>query len=405
MSSPPPAPAALAIQLWLPGLADIDLHGTPVVGPDEQPIFRHVTAAQASRSRAVLLPHRLDLKVAPGDEDFAVQLIAAFAAPDGRPAASAPASRALLALAARVARAPVSVLIEGATGTGKEGLARLVHDQSPRRDGPFVAVNSAALSESMLEAALFGHERGAFTGAQAASCGLVRAAHGGTLFLDEVAELPPLAQAKLLRVLQEREVLPVGAVRAVPVDVRIVAAGNRDLASDVASGRFRADLYHRLAVFPLRTLPLAQRRPDIIAIAAHLLLQHGQGPIAWPTEAALARLMAHDWPGNARELGNVLDRAMILGSGAVITPADLMFDTAPAAALPAAAWPVAVPHAPLPGQVRAHEQSTIRRALAEAPSRRAAALRLGISERTLRYKLAGMATGKATGTDHRPLFQ
>lgn len=234
----------------------------------------------------------------------------------------------------------------------------------------------------MVEARLFGHERGAFTGAHAASPGLVRSADGGSLFLDEVAELPLAAQAKLLRVLQEREVLAVGATRPVAVDVRIIAAGNRDLAADVASGRFRADLYWRLAVFPLRTLPLAARPADIIAIAAHMLLARtgGDGLVPWLAPCAQGRLNAHAWPGNVRELGNVLDRALVLTDGPDIRARDLLFDTlAPAAAATPAA---------LPGVVRDAEQIAIARAIASAPTRRDAARQLGISERTLRYKLA-----------------
>ena len=272
-------------------------------------------------------------------------------------------------MAARVAAHDVGVIIEGATGTGKEGLARLVHTLSPRRDAPFVAVNCAALPDAMLEATLFGHERGAFTGAIGAAPGLFRAANGGTLLLDEVSELPLSLQAKLLRVLQEREVLPVGAVR------------------DVAAGKFRADLFYRLAVFPLRTIPLVDRPADIVAIAAHWLLRAASGELAWPTLATLARLEAHDWPGNVRELGNVLDRATVLGSGTRIELADLAFDALP----PRTAFQTAEPALPLPGSVRHHEDRVIRRALAETGDRRSAAQRLGISERTLRYKLAAMA--------------
>lgn len=339
----------------------------------------------------------LRLAVTPDDIGFATRLVRAFAAPEDRPAAEAPASLELLALTGRVAASEVSVLIEGATGTGKEGLARLVHTLSRRRDKSLVAVNCAALPEAMLEATLFGHERGAFTGAHAAAPGLFRAADGGTLFLDEVAELPLALQAKLLRVLQEREVLAVGATRARPVNVRVVAAGNRDLAAEVAAGRFRADLYYRLAVFPLRTLPLAQRPEDIAAIAADWLLRRARvqgGAVPLLTPDALARLEAHDWPGNVRELGNVLDRAMVLADGPSIDAAALQFDAIPEA-VPAVAMPV-VPE-PLAGVVRAQEDRAIRRAVAEAPSRRAAAARLGISERTLRYKLAGMAARTAAG--------
>jgi two-component system response regulator FlrC len=239
----------------------------------------------------------------------------------------------------------------------------------------------------MLEATLFGHERGAFTGAVGAAKGLFRAAHGGTLFLDEVSEIPLALQAKLLRAVQEREVLPIGATRPERIDVRLVTAANRDLAAEVSAGRFRADLFYRLAVFPLRTLPLAQRPEDIIAITAHWLLKAGSGRVSWPTPAALARLQAHDWPGNVRELGNVLDRALVLAEADHIEPAHIVFDRLPE---------MNAGIAPLPGQVRHHEARVIRDALASSRSRRAAAERLGISERTLRYKIAAM--GGARGT-------
>jgi two-component system response regulator FlrC len=385
MSTPVPALPIPALD-WLPGLRHVDLGDLPVVIGDERQKLpklecRHVILHRAARGFARRGGPALIIGMGPGDEAFATALIAAFARP-GQPAAADPASASLLALARRVGASPASVLIEGATGTGKEGLARLVHQASPRRDAPLVAVNCAALADQMVEATLFGHERGAFTGAHAASPGLVRAADGGSLFLDEVAELPLAAQAKLLRVLQEREVLAVGATRPVPVDVRIIAAGNRDLAADVASGRFRADLYWRLAVFPLRTLPLAARPADIIAIAAHMLLARtgGDGLVPWLAPCAQGRLNAHAWPGNVRELGNVLDRALVLTDGPDIRACDLLFDTlAPAAAATPAA---------LPGVVRDAEQIAIARAIASAPTRRDAARQLGISERTLRYKLA-----------------
>ncbi|KAB7648322.1 sigma-54 interaction domain-containing protein [Polymorphobacter fuscus] len=381
-SSPAPLPLPDP-RHWLPGLASIATDTTPVTAPGAEPGHgRRVTVAPAAVSTATCDGDRLVLAVAPQDHRFACALIAAFCAGDAVPAAADPASIALLDMAARVAAHDVGVIIEGATGTGKEGLARLVHTLSPRRDRPLVAVNCAALPEAMLEATLFGHERGAFSGAIAASPGLFRAADHGTLLLDEVSELPLPLQAKRLRVLQEREVLPVGAVRAEKVDVRVIAAANRDLAADVAAGRFRADLFYRLAVFPLRTIPLADRRADIVAIAAHWLLRATRGRLCWPTPAALARLDAHGWPGNVRELGNVLDRAMVLADGAVIDVAHLAFDTMTP--------PPAEAVLPLPGIVRHHEDRVIRRVLAETHDRRSAAQRLGISERTLRYKLAAM---------------
>lgn len=410
------------MQRLLPGLTLAELGKLAVLRPGIKASGRQVVVNGAGQSAARVRGERLDLAVAPADAGFARWLVAGFARP-GQPAAAAPASRDLLARASRVARGDASVLIEGATGTGKEGLARLVHDESPRRDGPLVAVNCAALAESMLEAVLFGHERGAFTGAQGAQPGLIRAAHGGTLFLDEVAELPLPLQAKLLRVLQEREVLPLGATRPVPVDFRLVAAGNRDLAAEVAAGRFRADLYYRLAVLPLATLPLAARPDDIPAITAALLLARPgvDGLIGWPTPDALDALMAHDWPGNVRELANVLDRALVLGDGARITRHDLLFDpparaaplphppaTAPVPpAAPMAGLPPLPPSAPtdrvpvppvrLPALVKAQELAAIRQVLAKCASRRDAARQLGISERTLRYKLAASAGADAQG--------
>ncbi|WP_416908964.1 MAG: sigma 54-interacting transcriptional regulator [Polymorphobacter sp.] len=366
----------------------------PVVWEGERPAGRHVYIEPGARSEAWLEEGALRLVVAAGDEAFALALVAAYVTPEGQPAAADAASLDLLALVGRVAARGVSVLIEGPTGSGKEGLARLVHGLSPRRARAFVAVNCAALPEAMLEATLFGHERGAFTGAVSSGKGLFREADGGTLMLDEVAELPLALQAKLLRALQEREVLPVGATRPVKVDVRIVACGNRDLAAEVAEGRFRADLYYRLAVFPLKSLPLAARPADVPAIAAAWLLRRaleaGEACVGFVEAAALARLAAHGWPGNVRELGNVLDRALVMGDGATIAAGDLVFDMA------APVLPVAMAgDAPLAGVVREQEARAIAQAVAGSPTRRAAAARLGISERTLRYKLAGMA-GRGT---------
>ncbi len=320
---------------------------------------------------------RLVLTV-PGDGiPFAAALIAAVAFGDSVPATCDPASRALLRIAAKVAARDVTVLIAGPTGTGKEGLARFVHANSSCRSGSFVAINCAAIPETMLEATLFGYERGAFTGAASSSPGLFRAAAGGTLLLDEVSELPLALQAKLLRALQENEVLPVGATSPVRIDTRIVATANRDLPAEVAAGRFRADLFYRLAVFPLTTVELAARPADIVPIAAALWLR--QGIAGWPTAAALAKLVAHPWPGNVRELGNVLARAAILAEGSIVAADDIHFDILPV--LPRS----------LGTGVRAHEFAMIRSTLAACDGRRrTAAERLGISERTLRYKLAAM---------------
>ena len=358
---------------------------------DPVPHADYVRVKPASRSKVHIgvVPGCLaELDVAAADRPFAAALIAALALPDGFAAAAAPASVALNAVAERVGARSVTVLIQGPTGTGKEVLARRIHLSSPRRDAAFVAVNCAALPEAMLEALLFGHERGAFTGAAGASKGLMRAAHGGTLLLDEIAELPLGSQAKLLRALQEREVLAIGATVATPVDVRVIATANRDLVAEVAAGRFRADLYYRLAVFPLATTALRHRPEDLLPIIAALLLRLAGGAPPWPTPGALAALAAHDWPGNVRELANVLERALIYADGGQITARDIVLDGTPSAAAPAV---------PLGLQVREQEHEAIRRVLNACAGRRGdTARQLGISERTLRYKLAAMASGRAS---------
>ncbi|SNS84716.1 two-component system, response regulator FlrC [Sphingomonas laterariae] len=331
------------------------------------------------------------------DMAFGHALIAELVRPPVRPACGEPASAKFLALATKVARSDATVLVLGETGTGKEGVARYIHAVSPRADKPFVAVNCAALPETMLEAMLFGHQKGSFTGAAAASEGLFRAADGGTLLLDEVAEMPLALQAKLLRALQEREVLPVGATKSVSVDVRVIAAANRDLAAEVAAGRFRADLYWRLNVMPLNLQPLGARRQDIRAITAALLVRHmpeGDG-FAWPTCAALDRLMAHSWPGNVRELENVLQRALLLRDGDRIDAGDLSIEPAiggPAASVqPLVHDDEAAEPQRLADVAKAHQHRAIEEALAATGGHRLrAAERLGISERTLRYRLADM---------------
>jgi two-component system response regulator FlrC len=341
------------------------------------------------------------LRFEPQSDPFGCWLAVALAGAVDRPAAADPASLELLSLAERVAAGDIAVLIEGPTGAGKEGLARFIHARSSRAAGALVAVNCAALPEAMLEAILFGHERGAFTGAAGESLGLFRAAQGGTLLLDEVGELSPSLQAKLLRALQEREVLPLGATRPVPVDARVLAATNRDLAGEVAAGRLREDLYWRLAVFPLRVAPLSQRPADIPVIAAALLLRHGASDGRWwPTAAAVEAITRAPWPGNVRQLENVLLRALLLAGDGRIDIDHLTLSAGPAqtALLPrhrtgaggAASVPACATR--LSDVVRAHETAAIAEALAASGGRRIdAARRLGISERTLRYKLAQLA--------------
>jgi len=238
---------------------------------------------------------------------------------------SHPKMLALLKMALEVARSQASVLIQGESGTGKELLARFIHTHSRRRSGPFVAVNCAALPEGLLESELFGYERGAFTGAIASKPGKFELAHAGTLLLDEVSELPLLLQAKLLRVLQEREVDRVGSRKPSRVDIRVIATTNRDLREMTRAGEFREDLFYRLDVIPLRLPSLRERIEDIEALAKSFFSHHGHKKVVL-APAAVARLKTHPWRGNIRELFNVLERAAILAGANVITPEHLLLD-------------------------------------------------------------------------------
>jgi DNA-binding NtrC family response regulator len=251
------------------------------------------------------------------------------AEPQSRIVGDSPAMREVLALVAKVAGAPTTALVEGETGTGKELVARAIHDSSPRRDALFVAVNCAALSEGVLESELFGHRKGAFTGALADKKGLFEVADGGTLFLDEISETTPALQAKLLRALQEGEIRPVGDTRHRKVDVRVVAATNRKLEDEVKAGRFREDLFYRLKVFPIRLPPLRNRIEDIPALALHLtrrLARQVQKDVGDPTPEALAALSRYPFPGNVRELANELERAILLAEPGAPVSDDLLSD-------------------------------------------------------------------------------
>lgn len=286
-------------------------------------------------------------------------------------------------LAERVSRTDVSVLISGESGTGKEVVARFIHDRSSRATGAFIAINCAAIPEQMLEAILFGHEKGAFTGAHQMREGKFELANGGTLLLDEISEMPVALQAKLLRVLQERELERVGGKRTIAVDVRVIATTNRDLKANIAAGTFREDLFYRLSVFPLHIEPLRARRHDIAPLAQHFLAKHGHycaGASLSP--AALDALSAHDWPGNVRELENVIQRALVLWTGEPIEPVDLGFESAPGVRA------VAGERLSLDERMLNTEVEIVTEVLRDHRGRRDATARaLGISVRTLRHKL------------------
>lgn len=364
------------------------------------------------------LAHHLGSGVAAGDE----------------PVVQAASSQRLLQLAQRVAQAESTVLILGESGTGKEVLARYIHNHSPRHQQPFIAINCAAIPENMLEAMLFGHEKGAYTGAHASAPGKFEQANGGTLLLDEISEMDVGLQAKLLRVLQEREVERLGGRKTIPLDVRVIATSNRDMREQVAKGRFREDLYYRLSVLPLQWAPLRERREDIVPLAEQLLRKHAQKQRrGWVRLADSAReaLTRFDWPGNVRELDNVMQRALILQPGDIVQAedlgleADLAYSEASASSgldsqvpsVPAAAEldPIhAVPpssdgqrpqtDAPAQASAEGDNQSTspalgsdlkrreyeiiVSTLNSERGSKKRTAERLGISPRTLRYKMA-----------------
>lgn len=320
---------------------------------------------------------------------------------DDAPIAESAESKRLFQVAKKVSVTDSTVLISGESGTGKEVLARYIHQNSQRSGQPFVAINCAAIPENMLEAMLFGYEKGAFTGAYTATPGKFEQANGGTLLLDEITEMDISLQAKLLRVLQEQQVERLGGKKPIDLDVRIIATTNRELADYVAEGHFREDLYYRLSVFPLNWLPLRERQADINPLTQLLLQKHAgkmKKPVPQLNSEAQRKLLSHPWPGNVRELDNTVQRALILQQGAQITAEDLVLTPVPKnrrfemqevpenTALELSAGDDL--GSALGSDLKQREIELIVQALNEEPSRKEAAERLGISPRTLRYKVA-----------------
>jgi two-component system, response regulator FlrC len=398
---------------------DCGAAGTEIAPLSLQKRIKTFTAEQMSAASHL----EFDEVVAPEAGDAAADLVSShqsLVTSNDDMVAISDASRRLADLARRVAASDCTVLIAGESGTGKEVLARFIHRHSPRVKRAFVAVNCAAIPENMLEAILFGHERGAFTGAHAGHPGKFEQAQDGTLLLDEVTEMPLGLQAKLLRVLQEREVERLGGRMPIPLNVRVLATTNRNLRAEVAAGRFREDLYYRLNVFPLATSPLRERRDDVLPLAMRLLTARCRAGERIPALSADAAhmLLLYPWPGNVRELDNVMQRALILANGAVIQPEHVHLEIEGLDALPAALAAASRAAREFVSEPRRSvaQESMRRSALGDAGeesgrgglsdslstaerdlildalrsdhgNRQAVAKRLGISPRTLRYKL------------------
>jgi DNA-binding NtrC family response regulator len=288
--------------------------------------------------------------------------------------------------AERVAETKSTVLITGETGTGKELVARAIHDRSAQRHMPLIKVNCAAIPETLLESELFGHVRGAFTGATTNKKGRFTLANGGSIFLDEIGNVPQALQAKLLRVLQEREFEPLGAERTERVDVRVIAATNRDLRQLVVDGTFQSDLFYRLNVIPIHIPPLRERREDISVLVDHFVRKHAQRtgkPIDAVEDGVLAALQQYDWPGNARELENTIERAVVLSTGRMLAVRDISVIAPPVTQVPA------LPSLRLHQNLEWAERETVRRALDQSRGvKKDAAELMGISQRALSYYLA-----------------
>jgi two-component system response regulator FlrC len=419
--------AGYPIQLAAEGAAALDIlqhHQVGMVVSDVQmrpmdgySLLRHIKqsypnlpvllmTAYGTIEKAVKAIHdgAVDYLVKPFEAEVLINKVADNILPANQEPVSGPVvvdrrSQELLELARRVANTEATVMLNGESGTGKEVFARYIHQQSGRAEGPLVAINCAAIPENMLEAVLFGYEKGAFTGAYQAAPGKFEQAQGGTLLLDEISEMSLPLQAKLLRVLQEKEVERLGGRKLIELDVRVLATSNRNLREEVAAGRFREDLFYRLNVFPLTLPPLRERRNDILPLARHLMEKYLPSERLLPrlSPAAQQLLLTHEWPGNVRELDNLIQRALILLDGEEIDTPLICFEdpqglkATPPGIASGTASGVAGMAGRLPEDLRSVEEQMILEALQQSRgSRKQVAEQLGISERTLRYKIARM---------------
>ena len=410
-------PDLVLTDLRMPGLDGIslverlqaELPGLPVILITAHGTIESATEAMRAGARDFILkpctPDVLELVIGRVDRALRLErenayLRSEYARPSSGIIAESPAMQDTLRKAERLARSKGTVLITGESGTGKERVAHHIHAHSPRESGPFIRVNCAALTETLLESELFGHERGAFTGAHKSRQGRFELADGGSLLLDELGEISPKLQAQLLRVLEEEEFERVGGSSTLSVDVRVIASTNRDLAEEVTEGRFREDLYYRLHVLPLHLQPLRERREDILPLAHHFIALHaGRNGVEVPElgQPAGERLLAWHWPGNVRELENVLQRAIVLLAGDEIAPEDLVFGPAGRSGPRAVVRDAPAEGTPDPVGAAAYlvnrrladiEREAILATLAAAGNNKTeAARRLGVSARTLSNKM------------------
>ncbi|WP_419569554.1 sigma-54-dependent transcriptional regulator [Rheinheimera sp.] len=362
------------------------------------PVLMMTAYANVNDAVLAIRQGAVDYLAKPFAPEVLVNMVARYALTETvdaiEPVVASEQGQQLIRLAAKVARSDANVLVLGPSGCGKEVLARYIHQQSPRQSGPFIAINCAAIPENMLEATLFGYEKGAFTGAIQSCPGKFEQAQQGTILLDEISEMDLNLQAKLLRVLQEREVERLGSRKTVKLDVRVVATSNRDLKQAVAEGHFREDLFYRLNVFPLTWTALAERPADILPLAQHLLERHSrQTGLATPTltPAAQQKLLQHSWPGNVRELDNIMQRSLIISDGELIDAEDIQLEIVPVSSAPAVPTVQDPDLSLFKSELYDQEHRIILETMkACANSRKDVAERLGISARTLRYKLARM---------------